>query len=69
MDTVSDIVRAFGGPTAFGRLFGVPYRTVKTWERRNFLPADRDVEFVQKASQRQIYLSYEQLARLRHVEK
>lgn len=69
MHTVSDIVSAFGGPTAFARILGAPYRTVKTWERRNYLPPDRDVDLVQEAARLQIELSYETLARIRHAAK
>tara|TARA_R100000808_G_C2130967_1_gene140193 strand:+ start:235 stop:444 length:210 start_codon:yes stop_codon:yes gene_type:complete len=69
MQNVSDIVSAFGGPTAFGKLLGAPYRTVKTWERRNYLPADRDVDLVEQAKALGIDLSFETLARIRHAAK
>lgn len=69
MQSVSEIVHAFGGPTEFGRLFEVPYQTVQTWQRRGYLPADRDVRFVEEAKKLKISLSYEHLAKIRHAGK
>ncbi|MFV1626831.1 helix-turn-helix domain-containing protein [Phaeobacter sp. JH20_02] len=68
MRTVSDIIYSFGGPAAFGRFFDVSKSTVNTWKRRNFFPADRDVELVTEAQRRQIDLSYEHLAKMRSDE-
>lgn len=65
MNTVSEIMDAFGGLPAFCKFFEIPRQTGHTWKRRNYLPADRDVEVVQEAQRRKIRLSYEDLARMR----
>ncbi len=69
MKSVSEIVQAFGGPTAFGRIFEIPYNSVQTFRRRNQIPADRDVDLVREAKRMGITLSYEHLAKIRHGKK
>ena len=65
MKNMADIITAFGGPSAFGRFFDVSRFTVSTWKRRNYFPAERDLELIEEARRRKIKLDYSDLARMR----
>ena len=65
MKTVGDIMAAFGGVPAFSKFFNIPRQTCHTYKRRNYLPADRDLEIIGEAERRKIGLSFEDLARIR----
>lgn len=66
MNSVSDIIEAFGGVSAFASFRGVSRHTVNTWRRRNHLPPEGDFTLVAAAKKKKIGLSFEDLARIRH---
>jgi len=64
MDTVNDVFREFGGPTALGRAIGVNPSTASEMRRRASIPVDYWPKLIEAARQRGIDLDSDSLVRI-----
>ena len=61
MQTISDIIDSFGGPSALARDMGHPVATVTAWKHRHRIPDTHWEELIALAKTKRIKLTIESI--------